>query len=62
MRPIPTALALAAAPLLLLAAPADACSVTADYRQPTNLELAAEANAIVLGEVVGAAAFLFVGK
>ena len=55
MRPIPTALALAAAPLLLLAAPADACSVTADYRQPTNLELAAEANAIVLGEVVGAA-------
>jgi hypothetical protein len=48
-------LALAAAPVLLAApATAIACSVTADYRVPTNLELAAEANAIVLGEVIGA--------
>ena len=41
----------------LLAAPGAAlgCSVTADYRVPTNLELAAEANAIVIGQVVGAA-------
>jgi hypothetical protein len=49
-------LALALVPALL-AAPgaAIACSVTADYRVPTNLELAAQANAIVLGQVVGAA-------
>ena len=48
-------LAVAAAPVLLAAAPALACSVTADYRVPTNLEMAAEANAIVVGQVVGAA-------
>jgi hypothetical protein len=55
--PIPRlALALAAAPLLI-AAPgvARACSVAADYRVPSNLELAAGANTIVLGQVVGAA-------
>jgi len=57
MRSLTRALALAAAPLLLAAAPgaAHACSVVADYRVPTNLELAAEANAIVIGEVAGAA-------
>jgi len=48
-------LAFAAAPALLAAPGAVwACSVAGDYRVPTNLELAAEANAIVLGEVVGA--------
>ena len=49
-------LALALVPALL-AGPgaAFACSVTADYRVPTNLELAAGANTIVLGQVVGAA-------
>src|SRR4051812_47945459 len=41
--------------LALLPAPALGCSVAADYRVPTNLELAAEANAIVVGQVVGAA-------
>jgi hypothetical protein len=32
-----------------------ACSVQRDYRVPTNLELAAEANTIVYGQVIGAA-------
>lgn len=47
---------LAALPLTLLAAiasPALACSVSAEYRVPTNLELAADAEMIVLGQVVG---------
>jgi hypothetical protein len=47
-------LALAATSLAVPGA-ARACSVAADYRVPTNLELAAGANAIVLGQVVGAA-------
>ena len=56
MQTLARALALAAAPVLLAApAAARACSVAEDYRVPTNLELAAEANAIVLGEVIGAA-------
>jgi len=56
MRTLARALALVAAPALLAApAAALACSVVADYRVPTNLELAAEANAIVLGQVAGAA-------
>jgi len=56
MRTLTRALALAAVPALL-AAPgaARACKVAENYRVPTNLELAAEANAIVLGQVVGAA-------
>lgn len=45
----------AAAVSLVLPGAALACSVTADYRVPTNLELAGDANAIVLGEVVGQA-------
>ena len=44
------ALTLAAAPTAALA-----CSPAPGYRVPTNLELAAEADAIVLGQVVGAA-------
>ena len=43
------ALALAAAPAAALA-----CTPAPGYRVPTNLELAAEADAIVLGQVVGA--------
>jgi hypothetical protein len=43
-----------AAPLAFAAAlPAQACSVVAGYRAPTNLELAAGADAIVLGQVAG---------
>ena len=50
------ALALLTAPALLAAPSAAlACSVVDGYRVPTNLELAAEANTIVVGEVVGAA-------
>ena len=50
------ALALLAAPALVaVPGAAQACSVVADYRVPTNLELVAEANMIVVGEVVGAA-------
>ena len=37
----------------LAAIPAAACSVAAGYRAPSNFELAAEADAIVLGQVVG---------
>lgn len=44
------ALTLAAAPAAALA-----CTPAPGYRAPTNLELAAEADAIVLGRVVGAA-------
>lgn len=36
-----------------LATPAVACSVTADYRVPTNLELATNAELVLLGRVVG---------
>jgi len=50
VRPV---LSLAAAAAALAAIPAAACSVVAGYRPPTNLELAAESDAIVLGEVVG---------
>lgn len=46
-------LALAGA-ALLAAAPAIACTPAPGYHVPTNLELAADANAIILGEVVGA--------
>jgi hypothetical protein len=54
MRTVTRALALIAAPVLLgTPGAALACSVEADYRVPTNLELAADANAIVLGQVVG---------
>lgn len=44
---------LAATTSLTLATPAVACSVTADYRVPTNLELAQEAELVLLGRVVG---------
>lgn len=44
---------LAATTSLTLATPAVACSVTADYRVPTNLELAANAELVLLGRVVG---------
>lgn len=44
------ALSLAA---VTLATPAVACSVTANYRVPTNLELAEEAELVLLGRVVG---------
>lgn len=55
MKSLARALALIAAPVLAGApAAALACSVVEGYRVPTNLELAAEANAIVLGQVVGA--------
>lgn len=37
----------------LAAAPATACSVRTGYRAPTNLELARDAGAIVLAQVVG---------
>lgn len=40
--------------LALAAAPAAACSVGADYRVPSNLELVGEAETIVLAKVVGA--------
>lgn len=46
-------LALAGA-VLLAAAPAIACTPAPGYHVPTNLELAADANAIILGEVVSA--------
>ena len=45
-------LALAAA-AALASTPAAACSVVAGYHAPTNLALAAEADAIVIGTVVG---------
>ena len=56
MQALTRAVALGAA-LLLLAAPgaARACKLADDYRAPSNLELAAGANTIVLGEVIGAA-------
>jgi len=55
MRILTRALAFAAVPLMLGApGAARACKVAEDYRAPTNLELAAEANLIVLGQVVGA--------
>ena len=50
-RLVPIAASLA---LALAAAPAAACSVGADYRVPTNLELAGHADTIVLARVVGA--------
>jgi hypothetical protein len=49
MRPLAAALALA---LGGAAVPAAACTPAPDYRAPTNLELAAEAEAIVLARVV----------
>jgi hypothetical protein len=39
--------------LALAAAPAAACSPSADYRVPTNLELAGHADSIVVAQVVG---------
>ncbi|WP_338447098.1 hypothetical protein V5F89_04725 [Pelagerythrobacter marensis] len=45
--------ALAAAASLTLVTSAIACSVTPDYRVPTNLELAEEAELVLLGRVVG---------
>ncbi|MGV2494822.1 hypothetical protein [Pelagerythrobacter aerophilus] len=39
--------------ILTLTTPAIACSVTADYRVPTNLELASNAELVLLGRVVG---------
>jgi hypothetical protein len=55
MRTWTRALALAAAPVLIAmpGRPVLACTVEAGYRAPTNLELTAEANAIVLGQVAG---------
>ena len=53
MRLVRPLLSLATAALAFAAAPAAACSVVAGYRPPTNLELAAGADAIVLGQVVG---------
>ena len=50
-RLVPIAASLA---LALAATPAAACSVGADYRMPTNLELAGHADTIVLARVVGA--------
>lgn len=44
---------LAATTSLTLATPAIACSVVPDYRVPTNLELAEEAELVLLGRVVG---------
>ena len=44
-----------AAATLTLASPAMACSVTPDYRVPTNLELAEGAELVLLGRVVGEA-------
>lgn len=49
VRPLAASLALS-----LAAAPATACSVGADYRLPSNLELVGEAETIVLARVVGA--------
>ena len=53
VRPV---LSLAAAVAALAAAPAAACSLIAGYHPPTNLELAAAADAIVLGQVVDGSA------
>lgn len=50
LRPLST---LAAALAALAALPAAACSVAPGYRPPSNLELVAGADAIVLGQVVG---------
>ena len=46
-------LSLATAAAALAAVPAAACSVVAGYRAPGNLELAGQADAIVIGRVVG---------
>ena len=53
MRSPRLALALAAALGALATVPAAACSVVAGYRAPGNLELARQADAIVIGRVVG---------
>lgn len=53
MRSARLVLTLAAAFGALVALPAAACSVVAGYRPPSNLELAAGADAIVIGTVVG---------
>jgi hypothetical protein len=53
MRSSPLALILAAALGVAAAVPAAACSVVAGYRAPGNLELAGQADAIVIGQVVG---------
>ena len=52
IRPILASLALA---LALAALPAAACSPEPGYRVPTNLELAADAQAIVLAQVIAGA-------
>jgi hypothetical protein len=52
IRPVLASLALA---LSLRGLPADACTPAPGYRQPTNLELAGEAQAIVLARVVAGA-------
>ena len=44
---------LLAAAILTITTPAIACSVTPDYRVPTNLELAKGAELVLLGRVVG---------
>lgn len=44
---------LLSATLVCSATPALACSVSSEYRVPTNLELATEAEVIVLGQVIG---------
>jgi hypothetical protein len=53
MKSVRLALTLAAGTASVAALPAAACSVVAGYRAPSNLELAAEADAIVLVQVVG---------
>ena len=56
MRCVRPILSLAAAAAALAAVPAAACSVVAGYRAPSNLELAAAADAIVLAQVVDGSA------
>lgn len=52
MKRTPLVAALLAAPLAAMATPALACSVSSEYRVPTNLELAAEAEVILVGQVI----------
>ena len=56
MRFVRPVLSLAAAVAALAAASAAACSLVAGYHPPSNLELAAAADAIVLGQVVDGSA------
>lgn len=53
MRKLCFAFGFVAATAAIAGAPAAACSPVQGYRVPTNLELAAQADAIVIGQVVG---------